>query len=226
MNRFLLAAVAAMTFAGIHPGTASADPIRTATVNTHPSQGAVTEVAGANAALLTHEDGVFVSFDTNALTPGHVHTLWLVVINNPAACYDADAVAAGTKKAPEDCNSRDVLLRSDAVRSDVGFAGGVIVGEDGMARFAYHQPEGALTGGWFGAGLEQSDTAEVHLVVNDHGPLIAGRERAMLTSYRDGCKDDSIPGPMPAAARVDGAAGPNVCRLVQTAVFKLPNEAG
>ncbi|MEM0987228.1 MAG: hypothetical protein AAGJ32_13355, partial [Pseudomonadota bacterium] len=173
------------------------------------------------AGLMTHDEGFFVTLETGGLKPGHVHTLWLVVINNPAACYDAEAVTAGQKDAAEDCSSRDVLLRSEEVRSDVGYAGGVIVGPDGSASYTFHQPEGAIAGGWFGNGLEQSDTAEIHLVVNDHGPLIPGREREMLSTYRDGCKDDSIPGPMPAAARADGDAGPNVCRLMQTAAFKV-----
>lgn len=216
MKRILLSAAATLMLAG----PAAAEPMRSAIVKTHPSQGKVTEVVNASAGLVAHDDGIFVSLDTNGLTPGHVHTLWLVVVNNPAACFDADAVKAGQKDAPEDCNSRDVLLRSNEVRSDVGYAGGVIVGPDGSARFAFHQGEGSIANSWFTAGLEQADAAEVHLVVNDHGSLLAGREREMLSSYRDGCKDDSIPGPMPATARADGTAGPNICRLVQTAIFK------
>ena len=218
MNRLLTtcACVAALT------APALADTPREATVKTHPSQGEVVAVDDANANLLVHDEGFFVSLETDGLTPGHVHTLWLVVINDPAACYDEAAVEAKQKAAAEDCNSRDVLLRTEETQSDVGWAGGVIVGEDGHARFALHQPEGELSGAWFGGGLEEASTAEVHLVVNDHGPLIAGREREMLTSYGDGCKDDSIPGPMPATARADGLPGPNVCRLVQFAVFKLP----
>ncbi|WP_342076100.1 hypothetical protein [Yoonia sp. SS1-5] len=204
---------------------ALAETPRNAIVNTHPSQGEVTAVADATAQLLVHDDGLFVSLDTENLTPDHVHTLWLVVINNPAGCFDAAAVEAQQKVNAEDCNSSDVLLRTDDVAADVGYAGGVIVGEDGKASFAFHQEEGALSGAWFGTGLGDASAAEVHLVVNDHGPLIAGRERAMISSYRDGCKDDSIPGPMPAAARADGAPGPNVCRLVQTAVFKLPEQS-
>ena len=206
-------------------GSAVADTFREVEVKTHKSQGEVVLVEDASAGLMTHEDGLFVTFETNGLTPGHVHTLWLVVINDPAACFDEDAVKAGQKVNAEDCTSRDVLMNTEKVRADVGWADGVIVGDDGQASFAFHQPEGALTGAWFGGGLETASEAEVHLVVNDHGPLIEGRERAMLTSYRDGCKDDSIPGPMPATARADGEAGPNVCRLVQTAIFKLPASA-
>ena len=185
-----------------------ADEVRTAPVKSHPSQGDVKVVEGATARLAAHDSGVFVNIDTNALTPGNVHTLWLVVINNPAACEG------------ENCTSKDVLKRSDIVDSDVGYAGGVIVDENGNARFAYHQDEGALNGGWFGAGLKASDAAEIHLVINDHGPAIDGRVDQMLATYRDGCTDESIPAPMPDTARAQGEAGPNQCRLMQFAIFK------
>ncbi len=185
-----------------------ADDVRTAPVKSHPSQGDVKTVEGAAARMATHDDGIFVNIDTNSLTPGNVHTLWLVVINNPAACEG------------DTCTSKDVLKRSEIVDSDVGYAGGVIVDENGDARFAYHQTEGALNGGWFGAGLKASDAAEVHLVVNDHGPVIEGRVDQMLATYRDGCTDESIPAPMPDTARAQGEAGPNQCRLMQFAVFK------
>ena len=182
--------------------------VRMAPVKSHPSQGDVEVVQGATARLATHDEGIFVNIDTNALTPGNVHTLWLVVINNPADCEG------------ENCTSKDVLKRSEIVDSDVGYAGGVIVDENGDARFAYHQDEGPLNGGWFGAGLKASDAAEIHLVINDHGPVIEDRVGRMLATYRDGCTDESIPAPMPDAARAQGEAGPNQCRLMQFAVFK------
>lgn len=217
MKSFVLSAAAAIALAN----AAGAGDVQTAHVKSHPSQGEVAVIESATARMSVHDDGVFVAVETSGLNPGHVHTLWFVVINEPAACFDPVAVTEGHKTDASECTSRDVLLRSDIVKSDVGYGGGVIVAEDGTARFAWHQPEGALTNSWFTAGLMDSETAEIHVVVNDHGPLIQGRERAMLGSYRDGCKDDSIPGPMPATARADGAAGPNVCRLMQTAVFKL-----
>ncbi len=187
---------------------ALANEVRTATVKSHPSQGNVEVIQGATARLAAHDDGIFVNIDTRVLTPGNVHTLWLVVINNPTACES------------ENCTSKDVLKRSDIVDSDVGYAGGVIVDANGDARFAYHQANGPLNGGWFGAGLKAVETAEIHLVINDHGPVIADRVDKMLATYRDGCADESIPAPMPDAARAQGEAGPNQCRLVQVAIFK------
>ena len=176
-------------------------------VKTHPSQGEPAIVDGAEARMAMDDDGLFVSLKTDGLTPGNVHTLWLVVINDPVACETSP------------CTSKDVLKRSDIVSSDVGYAGGVIVDDEGYAEFAWHQEEGDLTGGWFGNGLQNLHSAEVHLVVNDHGPLLPGREAAMLSTYRDGCTDESIPAPMPATARAQGEPGPNTCRLMQFAIF-------
>ena len=188
--------------------SAMADGISEGQVRTHPSQGEVTVVSGATSRLSTQDEGIFVHFETDGLAPGHVHTLWLVTINAPAQCEKSD------------CTSKDVLKRSDAVLSDVGYAGGVVVGPDGTAEFAYYQPRGDLSGGWFGHGLGDPASAEVHLVVNDHGPLIDGRAHEMLSTYRDGCTDESIPAPMPATARAQGTPGPNTCRLVQFSIFK------
>lgn len=188
---------------------ATADGLRSTGMKTHASQGEIADVAGSVARLATHNDGVFVNVETAGLTPGNVHTLWFVVINNPAAC-----------ETPYECVTKDVLKRSEIVASDVGYAGGVIVGPDGTATFAWHQAEGALSGGWFGTGMTNVAGAEIHLVVNDHGPLIEGREFAMLNTYRDGCTDKSIPAPMPDTARAQGEAGPNQCRLMQFSIFR------
>lgn len=186
---------------------ANADDIREVAVRSHPSQGDVTEIAGATARMAATSTGMFVNMETAGLTPGHVYTLWLAVMNNPSAC---DA---------QPCTPKDVLKRSDAVVSDVGYAGGAIVGSDGSARFAYYQGTGPLFRGFFDNGLQRTGGVEVHLVVNDHGPVIAGREAEMLSTYRDGCTDESLPAPMPESARAQGAPGPNQCRMVQFAQF-------
>lgn len=201
-----LTSLAATAIIALSTG-AQAGEFATAGVKTHPSQGDVTVVANATARMATSDTGMFVNMDTNGLTPGNVATLWLVVINDPAQCET------------HPCTAKDVLKRTDAVSADVGYAGGVVVGEDGTAQFAYHQSEGALNGGWFTDGLKDASAAEVHLVVNDHGPLIEGSAADMLSSYRGGCTDESIPGPMPETARAQGEPGPNACRLVQFSIF-------
>ena len=66
----------------------------------------------------------------------------------------------------------------------------------------------------------KTEGIEVHLVLNDHGPVIEGRTADMLSTYRGGCTTESIPAPMPASARASGTPGPNQCRLVQFSIFK------
>ena len=176
-------------------------------VMTHPSQGAETVVQNATAKMVAVDGGVFVSFDTQDLAPGHAHTLWFVAISNPSACASVP------------CTGKDVLLNSDAVKSDAGFAGGVIAAKDGSASFAHFQPQGALVNGWFGAGLNDVSTSEIHLVVKDHGPLIEGRVADMLSTFRDACRTDSIPAAFPEIAFADGEEGPNTCALVQHTAF-------
>lgn len=176
-------------------------------VNTHPSQGDVRKVEGAEATLLTTKERAFASFTTHDLTPGNAYTLWFVAINDPAACETSP------------CGPPDVLERTGETETDVGYAAGLIAGPDGTGRFVVHQPLGAIPQAWFGNDYTNAQGAEIHLVVNDHGPLIEGLEHSMLGSYRGGCTDESLPAPFPDAAKTDGEPVPNSCRLLQSAVF-------
>ena len=63
-------------------------------------------------------------------------------------------------------------------------------------------------------------TAEIQLVINDHGPKLTSHMPQMIQSYRAGCTEASIPGIFPASARADGTPGPNACQLYQMAVFQ------
>lgn len=176
-------------------------------VKTHPSQGEVRPVEGAEARLVRTPGGFFVQMATRELEPGNAYTLWLVAINAPEKC----------KTAP--CKGPDVVSRTKLVRAEVGYGDGMIAGPDGSAQFAAFQRLGEFREAWYGFGLEQPG-AEIHLVLNDHGPLKPGAEHEMLTTYRAGCSDDSIPKAFPDTARADGNAGSNQCRLVQLAVFE------
>ncbi len=179
-------------------------------VETHPSQGEVRVIDGAQATLVMTKAGAFASIQTSELVPGNAYTLWFVVVNEPRACENSP------------CNAKDVLTRSDLTKADVGYADGLIAGPDGNGQFTAFRPLGALPQAWLGTGFEDPWGSEIHLVINDHGPLIAGREAEMTGSYRGGCTDQSIPAIMPATARADGAAGPNACKLVQDVIFVQP----
>ena len=86
--------------------------------------------------------------------------------------------------------------------------------------FSGHLSEGDLANAWYGNGFEDTRSAEIHLVVNNHGPKIPNQLGDMLHTYRGGCTDESLPPPFPATAKADGIPGPNNYRLYQSAIFQ------
>lgn len=199
--------VAAQTMSGqVYAGGESANVMHKH-VETHPSQGDVRTIDGAEATLVTTKDGAFVSMSTRELTPGNAYTMWFVAINEPDKCETSP------------CKAPDVLQRTALTKSDVGYADGLVANADGTGRFAAHMPVGALPNAWFGNGYENAQGAEIHIVINDHGPLIADKLETMLGSYRGGCTTESLPAPFPDTAKSDGEPGPNTCRLIQDVIF-------
>lgn len=207
----LALAAAALLIVPAEAGSGSGSEVKSQlykeVVSTHPSQGDVREIEGSEAILLTTANGAFASLETSELTPGNAYTLWFVAINNPAACENSP------------CAGSDVLGMSDKVQSDVGYGDGLIAGPDGTGIFTTYRKKGAIPQAWIGTGLMQPETAEIHLVVHDHGPLIAGREAEMIGTFRDGCTEDSLSKMAPDTARADGQPGPNTCKLVQDVIF-------
>ena len=202
----LLLAAISLFAAGKVIASGDGGPVE-AMVNWHPQSGAG-PVEGAWATLNTTESGASFTFHAAQLNPGHVYTVWFVAINAPENC------------ATTPCTSADVLFNTAAVQADVTYGTGHVAGESGQAAFAGHIPAGALPGGWFGNGFTNPLGAEVHLVLNDHGPKIPELAANMLHTYRGGCTDESLPPPFPATAKADGIPGPNTCRLYQVAIFE------
>lgn len=196
-----------------------ADIVQTAAVNWHGQQqlteaggnGESGAVPGASARLVRYNEGISYQIDTNGLNPGHAYSLWLVVINNPAACEATP------------CAAPDILTNPDT-DSQVSSGGrGTVAGEDGGGNMAGLAEAGPLSGWLDDRSLTDVDGAEVHLVINDHGPMLPEFMPDMVTTYRAGCADNSpFPGLFPASAIADGATGPNSCLLFQSAVFPAP----
>jgi hypothetical protein len=163
---------------------------------------------GAEAKLIRTANGISYSLQTNALQAGSAYTVWVVVINNPDAC------------AADPCSPQDILL-TPATNSTVVYGTGHVVGGSGEAGFGGHLQTGPLPAGWIaGRGLEDPLGAEIHLVLNSHGPMLTDFMPEMIQTYRAGCTDASLPPIFPASAKADGTPGPNTCRLWQAAVFK------
>jgi hypothetical protein len=165
-------------------------------------------VEGASAHLVRTDNGISYQLHATNLTPGHAYTLWQVVVNNPSAC------------SAHPCSAADIL-RNAATGGQVSYGAGHIVGASGRATFAGAQSVGPIPEGWVaGVGLGDTTGAEVHLVLNDHGPALAEFMPDMIHTYRGGCSGASpFPGVFPEVAIADGAVGPNICRLTQTAIF-------
>lgn len=177
-------------------------------MNWHAQTGKAGPVADGAVGRLTRSDGG-ISFEitTESLEPNHAYTIWLVVVNEPAACSSLPCPA------PE-------ILQDPATDSQVAFGAGAVADADGKATFKGEAKTGPIPGGWLAGGeLKKPLTAQVQLVVNSHGPVIEGYMPDMVETYRAGCADAGLPEVFPATAKADGRPGPNTCQLYQVAVF-------
>jgi hypothetical protein len=178
-------------------------------INWHAQTGLSGPVSsGAVATLVRRAGGVSFRFQTENLRAGHAYTIWFVAINKPDACSVSP------------CPGPEVIL-NDEVNAQVTYGAGHVVGASGRETFAGSIRAGELANSWFPGrdGLLDPLTAEVHLTLNDHGPLIPGFLPGMIRTYRAACTDESLPAIFPATAKADGAAGPNTCQLYQVAAF-------
>lgn len=183
---------------------------QSATVMWHPQTTLSGPVgSGAGAMLVRRPKGVSFRLRTAELHPHHAYTIWFVVINNPGAC------------ASTPCSGPDILL-NPATDSQVTYGAGHVSGGSGRGGFAGSFHAGAIDGWLAGGGLWDPMSAEIQLVVNDHGPILRGYLPEMTHTYRAGCTEESIPAIFPASARADGTPGPNACQLYQMAVFPAP----
>lgn len=186
-----------------------------AAVNWHPQSGNAGAVGDtAQASLVRSRNGIRYRVDTTDLVPGNAYTMWLVVVNDPSAC-DATPCAAPQIIGDPVVDGQVVWGRDGEVGQD-----------DGTARFRSRIEAGPLLDGWLQVqGLDDPMGAEIHLIVNDHGPVINGMKREMLRTYRAGCADTSpFPPFFPDTALADGTPGPNTCRLYQAAIFESPTD--
>lgn len=197
---------------GARPQLSRAADRSTAVVQWHAQQamlGRSGVVDGAWAALVRTENGLAYQLHAAELTPGNAYTLWLVVVNDPAACANVP------------CTAADIF--DPATDAQVRFAAGHVAGGAGRGTFAGAVQEGALTGWLPERTFADARGVEVHLVVNDHGPMLPEHMPGMIRTYRGGCSDASpFPPIFPPTALADGEPGPNTCRLYQAAIFLAP----
>jgi hypothetical protein len=192
--------------AGAAPARIQREPVRWHMQSGHEHGSPVGPAATAK--LVRTSRGLSYSLNTNQLNPGHAYTLWVVVINDPAACSETP------------CSPQDILLTADT-DAQISYGTGHVVGDSGEAGFGGTLRRGPIPTGWLpDQGLDNPLGAQVHLVVNDHGPVLPEFMPEMIQTYRAGCTDESLPPIFPDTAKADGTPGPNTCRLFQVAVFQ------
>jgi len=210
----LAACLAAILASAIGVGTASGDSdnVQRTPMRWHAQSGKtpMSPVGDrARAELRRTSGGISYSIKTDSLRAGHAYTVWVVVINHPAACDSSP------------CSPTDIFKNPDTDAQVLYGGSGRVVGSSGKAGFGGHLSRGPLPQGWLpDQGLEDPREAEVHLVLNDHGPKLAEYMPGMIRTYRAGCKDEGLPAIFPASAKADGEPGPNTCTLWQVAVFE------
>jgi hypothetical protein len=143
----------------------------------------------AGARLARTDGGVSGSILSVGLPGDHAYTVWWVVFNDPSGCV------AG-------CGLDDVLAAVGPTANDnpanigVFYAAGHYVGVHGTGGFGASLREGDTSycvpagDGPFSAlcnPLVDAHTADVHLVVRDHGPMIPGQLKAQISSFTGGC---------------------------------------
>jgi hypothetical protein len=155
-------------------------------------------VADAEATLTRLENGVYMTVNTNELTPGHAVTAWFVVFNKPEDC-------SGGECGEDDIFNLDVSgnfienedgsppMNMDGIETasiSLHRADGMIIDSGGKAEFRGHLPIGDTTEAVFGPGLIDPSKAEIHAVIRSHQEAIPGETNEMINSMNGGCAEE------------------------------------
>ena len=183
VRRVLTVALLIMVVVGLFGGVAGASSDRaTSGLMWMPPSGNTGAVPEAWASLNRTTNGVSFSIHTSELPGGDAYTVWWVVFNNPAACTT-------NPSGPVKCGAPDV--GNAATRPSLQLAAGHLVGEDGVTTFGGYLQAGdtrrcdSLVP--CNDGLEDPQTAEVHVVVRTHGPPAAGYVSEQIGSFNGAC---------------------------------------
>ncbi len=140
------------------------------TVNdiTQEVDGIFEPIPHSSSVLVRTINGVSASLSTSGLAPDTAHTVWWLVFNNPEACTGGEQGTELQCLPPGD-------IGDPAVNASVfGGAGQVtdLYGRATFSAFAFTGEDNGLTL-LRGPGIVDPFKAEIHLIVEDHGP--AGR---------------------------------------------------
>jgi hypothetical protein len=133
--------------------------------------------------LVRTPNGISFTYHTSGLPAGYAVTLWIVVFNNPAACFTRP------------CTDVDIFSNPDA-QADFLHGAGHVIGGSGVGNFGGHLAVGdtsqsglaELIGGPT-VGLLDPMNAEIQMAIHSHGPAVPGPTlKAQLSSFLGGCR--------------------------------------
>lgn len=157
---------------------------RGANTQTSPVINVNNEVVG-EATLIRQKNGITAHYESTDLIKDHAYTLWWVIWNKPENCNATP------------CEDPDF---ANPVEAEVMYATGKVAGGSGKEKFSAHLKVGNDSGSIndiFGlppaGGLQDVETAEVHLVIRSHGPKIPGEVHNQIQTYGGGCQTELQP---------------------------------
>jgi uncharacterized surface protein with fasciclin (FAS1) repeats len=195
------------------------------------------EPAGTGKVVRT-QSGVTGELDTSVADLwGKAMTLWIVVFNNPDACTTGPGVPKCTDK---DAFTAPGVI-NEAVQPDFLYADGHVTdgGNEDFVGYVQRNGEEGLYGTGLGElicrintdvlgaetcdpadintpGLQNPESAEIHLVLHDHGMAMTGQDlEAQTTSFLGGCP--GLPTPFP-----ENADDLQDCQSIQFSVHQVP----
>jgi hypothetical protein len=201
--------IATLVLGTLVAGGAQAEAITKPMSWTPPSGNTPGPIDGTSAVLEKGPFGAAMAIKSAGLTPGDVVTVWWVAIQSHQNC------------ASNPCTPKEAMGDGMANDTVASLAAGGVVAADGTITLAGFLPVGEVEGNFFDTTFHSPETAEYHLPMHNHGPLDPDIAEDMLTSFRAGCSDESLPAYYPDTALADGAKGDFDCKTVQAAMFPL-----
>jgi hypothetical protein len=148
------------------------------------------------------ENGLSMALHTSNLVPGDAYTVWWVIFNAPEKCTDGVCneddlfvIDAATSSIAIDEYGQRVMDPAGLENANISiqYATGGLVDAEGNGNFAAAVGVGNVPGVIAGPGLIDPQTAEVHLVVRSHGPVIADALDAQIMAFGGGCEPADAP---------------------------------
>lgn len=133
-------------------------------------------VPGSWSRLVTNNAGASMTLHTTELTPGHAVTIWWVIFNKPENCEHGEG--------PYRCGAGDLppFGGDDSAMTSVVYAAGHVMGQ-GNDNWAGHLSTGDTKGALWGPGLVDPLSADVHLIVHDHGQALPEMTDDMIHNF-------------------------------------------